>query len=75
MGTGRFFKNEEIGSKYVWYSLILSVLVLLSLIQIPYARQALNVVSMTINEWIIILTASALSVIVIQVGKYLKVFK
>jgi P-type Ca2+ transporter type 2C len=74
MGTGRFFKSDVISSKYVWYSLILSVLVLLSLIQIPYARQALNVVPMTINEWIIILTASALSVIVIQVAKYLKVF-
>jgi Ca2+-transporting ATPase len=75
MGDGPFFRNEVIGNKYVWYAVGASLIILLTIIQIPSARQALNVIPMTLNEWIIILTASALSVFIIQVAKYLKLFK
>jgi Ca2+-transporting ATPase len=75
MGDGPFFRNEVISNKYVWYAVGASLIILLTIIQIPSARQALNVIPMTLNEWIIILTASALSVFIIQVAKYLKLFK
>ncbi len=75
MGRGPFFNNEVIKNKYVWYAVIASIAILIGVIQIPYVRQALNVVPMTLNEWIIILTASVSSVIVIQVAKSLNLFK
>lgn len=75
MGKGSFFKSEVTSNKFVWYSVGASVVILFSVIQIASVRQALKVVSMTSSEWVIILTASGLSVFVIQVTKYLKLFK
>ena len=75
MGSGPFFKSEVIKSRYVWYAVIASLIILVGVIQISYVREALNVVSMTMQEWIIILTASISSVIIIQVAKSLNLFK
>ena len=75
MGSGPFFKSEVIKSKYVWYAVIASLVILIGLIQISFVRQALNIVPMTMREWIIILSASISSVIIIQVAKSLKLFK
>lgn len=75
MGNGPFFNNEVIKSKYVWYAVIASLAILLGLIQISYVREALNIISMGIKEWAIILTASASSVIIIQTSRYFKLFK
>jgi Ca2+-transporting ATPase len=75
MSSGPFFNNEVIRNKYVWYSVIASLLILMGVIQISYVREALNIVSMTLQEWIIILSASISSVIIIQVVKSLKLFK
>ena len=74
MGTGSFFKNEVIRSKYVWFSVIGSAAILIGVIQIPYVSKALNIIPMTLNEWMIILSASISSVIIIQVTKSLKFF-
>ncbi|MEJ7738688.1 MAG: cation-translocating P-type ATPase [Chitinophagaceae bacterium] len=75
MGSGSFFNNEVIKSKYVWYAVIASLIILIGVIQISYVREALNIVSMTMQEWLIILFASISSVIIIQVTKSLKLFK
>ena len=75
MGSGPFFNNEVIKNKFVWYSVISSLVILIGVIQIPYVREALNIVSMTMQEWIIILSASVSSVIIIQIAKSLKLFK
>ena len=75
MGSGPFFNNEVIRNKYVWYAVITSLIILVGVIQISYVREALNIVSMTLQEWIIILSASIGSVIIIQVVKSLKLFK
>ena len=75
MGTGSFFKTEIIKSKYIWYSVIGSLAILIGIIQIPFVRKALNVVPMSINEWIIILSASFASVIIIQLERKLKIIK
>ncbi|MDQ3019031.1 MAG: cation-translocating P-type ATPase [Bacteroidota bacterium] len=75
MSSGPFFSNEVIKNKYVWYSVIGSIVILFGVIQIPFVRQALNVIPMTLNEWIIILSASVCSVIIIQAAKSLKLFK
>jgi len=75
MGSGPFFNNEVIKNKYVWYAVIASLVILIGVIQIPYVREALNIVSMSMQEWIIILAASITSVIIVQSAKSLKFFK
>ncbi len=75
MSRGPFFNNEVIKNKYVLYSVIGSVAILIGVIQIPYVRQALNVIPMTLNEWIIIFSASVSSVVIIQLVRGLKLFQ
>ncbi|MEJ5962992.1 cation-translocating P-type ATPase [Pedobacter immunditicola] len=75
MGTGHFFNNEVIKNKYVWYSLIISILIVIVMIQITYVREALNIIPMTITEWTLILSASVSSVMIIQLGKRSKLFQ
>ena len=75
MSNGPFFNNEVIKNKYVWYSVTGSVAILIGVIQIPYVRQALNVIPITLTEWIIIFSASVFSVIIIQLAKSLKLFQ
>ena len=75
MGSGPFFKSEVIKSKYVWYAVIASLVILIGVIQISFVREALNITPMTMQEWLIILSASVSSVIIIQVAKSLKLFK
>ena len=74
MGSGPFFNNEVIKNKYVWYAVTGSIALLIGVIQIPYVRQALNVIPMTLNEWIIIVSAAVSSVVIIQAAKFLKLF-
>ena len=75
MSNGLFFNNEVIKNKYVWYSVTGSIAILIGVIQIPYVRQALNVIPMTWNEWIIIFSASVSSVVIIQLARSLKLFQ
>ncbi len=75
MGSGPFFNNEVIKSKYIWYSVTGSIAILVGVIQIPYVRQALNVIPMTLTEWMIIVAAAVSSVIIIQLAKALKLLK
>ena len=74
MGSGPFFKSEVFKNKYVWYAVTASIVILIGVIQISYVREALNIISMTLREWIIILSASVSSVIIIQIAKSLKLF-
>lgn len=74
MGSGSFFNNEVIKNKYIWYSVIGSIVILVGVIQIPYVRQALNVIPMTLNEWMIIVASAVSSVVIIQVARSLNFF-
>ncbi len=75
MSGGPFFNNEVVSNKYVWLSVLASLIILIGAIQISYVREALNIVPMTMQEWIIIFSASISSVIIIQVARSLKLFK
>ncbi|MBC7746203.1 MAG: cation-translocating P-type ATPase [Flavobacterium sp.] len=75
MGTGSFFNNEVIKNKYVWFSVLASTVIVIGMIQIPYVREALNLISLSLNEWMLIFCASVFSVIVIQFEKKLKLFQ
>ena len=74
MGNGPFFNNEVIKNKYVWYSIGGGFFILLGIIQITFVRQALNIIPMTMREWLIILTASFGSLLIIQVFKSFQLF-
>jgi Ca2+-transporting ATPase len=69
MGSGNFFRNEVIRNKYVWYALGASLVILISIIQIPVVRLALNVVPLSWQEWGIIFSASLVSIFIIQSAK------
>ena len=64
-----FIKSEVFRNKYVWYALLLSVLVVASVFFIPPAREALNVQSLHLSDWLVVIASASLSLIVIQILK------
>ncbi|MFV5691568.1 cation-translocating P-type ATPase [Flavobacterium sp. LT1R49] len=68
-----FFKSEVIRSKYVWGAIILSLIILVGIYNIEPMRKVLTLYSMSINDWFISIGASVVSLIIIQIGKKLKI--
>jgi Ca2+-transporting ATPase len=64
-----FFQSEVFKNKYVWYALVSSLLILLSVFFIPLAREALNIQSLKIDDWLLVLASAAFSLLVIQILK------
>jgi Ca2+-transporting ATPase len=75
MGSGSkwFFQTEVFRNKFVWYSLIVSILVLIVLVQFPLVKQALHIHVVNIADWNTIIIASLLSFILIQVARKFKI--
>lgn len=74
MGSSKsFFKSEVMKSKYVWGSIIISILIVLGLYEIEPVRKVLSVYALTTYDWLIIFGSSIVSVIIIQIGKKLKI--
>jgi len=70
-----FFKSEVIRSKYVWGAIILSLIILVGIYNIEPMRKVLTLYNMSINDWLISIGASIVSVIIIQVERKLKIIK
>ncbi|WP_310555069.1 cation-translocating P-type ATPase [Flavobacterium sp.] len=68
-----FFKSEEIKSKYIWGAIILSLIILIGFYNIEPMRKVLSLYDMSINDWLISIGASIVSLIIIQIGKKLKI--
>ncbi|MFA7381440.1 MAG: cation-translocating P-type ATPase C-terminal domain-containing protein, partial [Bacteroidia bacterium] len=64
-----FFKSEVFLNKYVWYALVLSLLIVLSVFFIPPARVALNVQPLKAEDWLLVIASALLSLLVIQILK------
>ena len=75
MGTGAFFKSEVMRNKYVWYSILINIIIVFGAIQIPFVRQALNVVPMNLHEWVVILLVGISFMVIVQLAKVFKLFK
>ncbi len=75
MGTGAFFKSEVIRNKYVWYSIVANIIILFGAIQVSFVRKALNIVPMTVNEWVVILAVGLSFMVIVQLAKVFKLFK
>lgn len=68
-----FFKSEVIRNKYVWRAIILSLIILIGIYNIEPIRKAVTLYSMSIYDWLISIGASVVSLIIIQIGKKLKI--
>lgn len=74
MGNGTsFFNSEVFRNKYVWGAIVLSVIILLGVYAIEPVRKVLSIYEMSVYDWLISIGASIVSLIVIQIGKKLKI--
>jgi len=71
--SGSFFKSEIVRNKYVWYAISISVLIVIVIYLIEPIRNVLSIYELTIYDWLISFSASIVSVIIIQIGKKLKI--
>ncbi len=68
-----FFKSEVFRSKYVWGAIIISTIILLIAFLIEPVRIVLSIYEMSIYDWLITVGSSVASLIIIQIGKKLKI--
>jgi Ca2+-transporting ATPase len=61
-----FFKSEVFRNKYVWYALASSGLIVMSVFFIPPVREALNVQSLKLEDWLVVIASALISLLVIQ---------
>ncbi len=74
MGNGTsFFNSEVFKNKYIWGAIVLSVFILLGVYSIEPVRKVLSIYEMSVYDWLISIGASIVSLIVIQIGKKLKI--
>lgn len=64
-----FTQSEVFRNKYVWYALLSSALIVVSVFFIPPAREALNVQPLKADDWFLVIISSSLSLLVIQILK------
>lgn len=64
-----FFKSEVFRNKYIWYALALSGLIVMSVFFIPPVREALNVQSLKLEDWLVVIVSALISLLVIQILK------
>jgi len=69
MAKGNIFKTEVFKNRYVWYAILSSLAILLSSMQVPLIREALEIITMDLREWAIILSGSLTAMILIQLIK------
>ncbi|MCX8009452.1 MAG: cation-translocating P-type ATPase C-terminal domain-containing protein, partial [Patescibacteria group bacterium] len=64
-----FTKSEVFRNKYVWYALLTSGLIVLSVFFIPPAREALNIQPLKVDDWLVVIISASISLLVIQILK------
>lgn len=64
-----FLKSEVFRNKYVWYALASSGLIVMSVFFIPPVREALNVQSLKLEDWLVVIASALISLLVIQILK------
>lgn len=74
-GNSSFFRSEVFRNKYVWGAITLSVVILISMYAIEPMRKVLSLYEMSINDWLISIGASIVSLIIIQVAKKIKIIQ
>lgn len=67
-----FFTSEVMKNRLVWYAVIACVVLLVISYQVPVVRKALDISPMSAEDWIISIGMSFVSLVLIQLGKSLK---
>lgn len=70
-----FTQSEVFRNKYVWYALLSSGLIILSVLFISPAREALNIQPLKANDWFLVVISALLSLLVIQILKRTKLIQ
>jgi P-type Ca2+ transporter type 2C len=68
-----FFKSEVFRNKYVWGAIAFSVAILIGMYAIEPVRKVLSLYEMSVYDWLISIGASVVSLIIIEIGKKLKI--
>ncbi len=68
-----FFKSEVFLNKYVWYALLSSALIILSVFFIAPVSKALNIQALKAYDWLVIIASATVSLLVIQLLKRTKI--
>ncbi len=74
-GSGNVFKNEIFTNKYVWYATVVSFALLFVSYQVTIVRKALDIYSMSFEDWLIAIGMSFVSLLVIQISKALNIIR
>ncbi|HMV07475.1 MAG TPA: cation-translocating P-type ATPase [Cyclobacteriaceae bacterium] len=69
------FKSEITRNRYVWYSILVCVVILIGCYEITPVRQAISLFPLTIFDWIIIIAFSFASLIINQLAKIFNIIK
>lgn len=67
-----FFTSEVMKNRFVWYAVMACAALLAISYQVPVIRKALDISAMSAEDWIISIGMSLVSMILIQIGKSLK---
>lgn len=70
-----YFKSEVFRSKYVWIAVITSLIILLVLSHIEQVRKVLSIYSMSVQDWLIIVSSALVAMIIIQTARIFKIVK
>lgn len=71
--SSSFFNSEVFKNKYVWGSIVLSIVILIGIYNFEYARKVLALHKMSMSDWLVTIGASVASLIIIQVSKKLNI--
>ena len=71
--SSSFFSSEVFRSKHVWGAIAISTGLLLGAYAFDPIRKILSIYEMSVYDWLISIGASVISLIIIQIGKKLKI--
>lgn len=69
------FKSEVVRNRYVWYSILVCITILIGCYEIGPVRQALSLFRLTISDWTIIVVFSFAGLIINQLAKVFNLIK
>lgn len=72
-GSGKFLQSEVIRNKYVWYAFTISITTLIVVNIIVPIRKTLSLQTLSLIDWLIIISMSLLSAVLIHILKRLRI--
>lgn len=70
-----FYKSEVFRNRYIWYSIIASLLILFGLYTLQPVRAVLSIHSMSLADWSVCFISAIAGFLIIQIAKNLKLIR